>query len=250
MWERLEIPKVLGELVIAVNNYSQIRSNIESNKAFQNCLIYDNDHILPYFNEVYRSLVELVQENEDLEISSGVKNALELQIGKEVKLFNANYKVFDIDTHNWENKPLEIGKMNDTIILLSQNLKELKAELETQEENFGSRFEKELKNIPEIQTHLSQSQLSQQMENLVESFRGKLESKSCFPNKRKQRSNELDQLFANLPPTPEKFIDELKNIKPKLSKILTEQEIKELYQNNDRLKQLKTELGNLQGSAP
>lgn len=72
--------------------------------------------------------------------------------------------LFDIDTDIWENKPLTLEEMKNTILLLSKNLKELKVELETQKENFGSRFEKELKNIPEIQ---AQVQLIQQMETLV-----------------------------------------------------------------------------------
>lgn len=69
-------------------NYSKIRSITESNKAFQEYLIYDNNNILPSFNEVYASLLKLIRENEDLEICSRVKNALELQNGK-VELFNA-----------------------------------------------------------------------------------------------------------------------------------------------------------------
>ncbi|PKK59272.1 hypothetical protein RhiirC2_795058 [Rhizophagus irregularis] len=131
------IPKALGGLVTAVSNYSKIRSITESNKTFQEYLIYDNNNILPSFNEVYASLLKLIQENEDLEICSRVKNALELQNGK-VELFNANYKVFDIDTDIWENKPLTLEEMKNTILLLSKNLKELKVELETQKENFGS----------------------------------------------------------------------------------------------------------------
>ncbi|CAB4443367.1 unnamed protein product [Rhizophagus irregularis] len=189
------IPKALGGLVTAVSNYSKIRSITESNKAFQEYLIYDNNNILPSFNEVYASLLKLIQENEDLEICSRVKNALELQNGKE-----------------------------------------LKVELETQKENFGSRFEKELKNIPEIQ---AQVQLIQQMEILVKTFRDELKSKSKFSNKCKQRNSELRQLFTNLPSTSKEFSNELEKIKRGLSKKeLIEQKIEELYQTNDKLRQL------------
>lgn len=230
------IPKALGGLVSAVNNYSKIRSTIESNKAFQEYLIYDNNNILPSFNGVYTSLFELVEENEDVEICSRVKNAIELQ-NKEVKLFNANYKIFDIDTLNWENKPLTLEEMKNTIILLSQNLKELKAELDMQKENFGSKFENELKNIPEIQT---QFQLIQQMETLVKTFRDKLKSKSKFSEKRKQKRNsELHLLFTDLPSTSKEFNNELEKIKRGLSKkLLTEQNmIEELCQTNNKLRQ-------------
>ncbi|EXX58856.1 hypothetical protein RirG_194100 [Rhizophagus irregularis DAOM 197198w] len=135
------IPKALGGLVTAVSNYSKIRSITESNKAFQEYLIYDNNNILPSFNEVYASLLKLIQENEDLEICSRVKNALELQNGK-VELFNANYKVFKSQRLIFPNICINVEEMENTILLLSKNLKELKVELETQKENFGSRFEK------------------------------------------------------------------------------------------------------------
>ncbi|CAB4496036.1 unnamed protein product [Rhizophagus irregularis] len=200
------IPKALGGLVTAVSNYSKIRSITESNEA--EYLIYDNNNILPSFNEVYASLLKLIQENEDLEICSRVKNALELQNGK-VELFNANYKVFDIDIDIWENKPLTLEEMKNTILLLSKNLKELKV------------------------------QLIQQMETLVKMFRDELKSKSKFSNKCKQRNSELRQLFTNLPSTSKEFSNELEKIKRGLSKKeLIEQKIEELYQTNDKLRQL------------
>ncbi|POG80589.1 hypothetical protein GLOIN_2v1835499 [Rhizophagus irregularis DAOM 181602=DAOM 197198] len=218
------IPKALGGLVTAVSNYSKIRSITESNKAFQEYLIYDNNNILPSFNEVYASLLKLIQENEDLEICSRVKNALELQNGK-VELFNANYKVFKSQRLIFPNICINVEEMENTILLLSKNLKELKVELETQKENFGK-----------IQ---AQVQLIQQMETLVKTFRDELKSKSKFSNKCKQRNSELRQLFTNLPSTSKEFSNELEKIKRGLSKKeLIEQKIEELYQTNDKLRQL------------
>ncbi|GBC31520.2 kinase-like domain-containing protein [Rhizophagus irregularis DAOM 181602=DAOM 197198] len=197
------IPKALGGLVTAVSNYSKIRSITESNKAFQEYLIYDNNNILPSFNEVYASLLKLIQENEDLEICSRVKNALELQNGK-VELFNANYKVFKSQRLIFPNICINVEEMENTILLLSKNLKELK-----------------------------------QMETLVKTFRDELKSKSKFSNKCKQRNSELRQLFTNLPSTSKEFSNELEKIKRGLSKKeLIEQKIEELYQTNDKLRQL------------
>ncbi|CAG8665239.1 1970_t:CDS:2 [Rhizophagus irregularis] len=197
------IPKALGGLVTAVSNYSKIRSITESNKAFQEYLIYDNNNILPSFNEVYASLLKLIQENEDLEICSRVKNALELQNGK-VELFNANYKVFKSQRLIFPNICINVEEMENTILLLSKNLKELKV------------------------------QLIQQMETLVKTFRDELKSKSKFSNKCKQRNSELRQLFTNLPSTSKEFSNELEKIKRGLSKKeLIEQKIEELYQTND-----------------
>lgn len=94
----LGIPKVLGGLVSVVNNSFKRNFSAKSNEAFQQYLNNDNKHVLPCFDGIYNSLIKLVQENEDLEISSIVKDILKLKSGEEVKLFNYDYKVFEVDT--------------------------------------------------------------------------------------------------------------------------------------------------------
>lgn len=160
--------------------------------------------------------------------------------------------------------------MKATVISLSDNLKQLKVELEEQEEEFRSKFGKELKDIsifdskqlevqiqyPRFDQIKQEEDLAKQTEGketylqeLVAIVKGKLKSKSkgiFSDDKHKERNEKLESFFKNFPTTQGEFIKGLENIKHDLSKKLSEQEISSLCQTRIELNQLQIELKNLQ----
>lgn len=87
------------------------------------------------------------------------------------------------------------------------------------------------------------------LQGLISSAREKLKSHSKIPffRKHEERERRLVSLFENIPNTLEEFIRDLENIKKELSKEITKEEINELCQTNNELRQLRINLENLQG---
>ena len=135
----LGIPKAIGGISNAVNNLLKNSSSNDWVKEFQGHLVNDNEKILPCFKEVYNSLSEAIKEDRVPELTSEITNILNLKneiwSKEEVKLFNTDYKVYEV-TRLWEEKPLSAEEMKKAIIYLSENLKELKAELVKEESRF------------------------------------------------------------------------------------------------------------------
>jgi hypothetical protein len=133
--------------------------------------------------------------------------------------------------------------MEAAIISLNKNLKVLKAELLEETKELQDKFGKE-----KIKPVLAQEKVLQQqikvkkteIKQLINSAKNKLKSNSKFSDtKRQEREEKLESFFENIPTNPEEFKKSLENIKEGLSKKLTAEEINNLCQTNNELKQLR-----------
>jgi hypothetical protein len=120
------IPKAVGEIILASNNFLKIKLTKKSSKQFQ-IFLSDEESELTQLNNDYDSLVA----------SLNLKKKY-----AETKLFNAKCKIFDIVIKDgvWEDRPLTTEKMEKVIVSLNHNLEELKVELEREEEQFKKEF--------------------------------------------------------------------------------------------------------------
>jgi serine/threonine protein kinase len=115
---------------ISVSIFEEVVSEM---KKFQDILIKCNEVGLSQMDKDYNSLMNIVQENEELEVSHKICDILKLNS------FNFNkYKIFTIAT-NGTRAHLDPGMMAEDLKLLKKNLDELKSELGQQK--------KELKNL-------------------------------------------------------------------------------------------------------
>lgn len=184
-------------------------------------------------------------------------------------MFRLDYKIFDILTDEgvWEGRPLDPEKMTIAIRVLNKNLKELRKELDEQFEELRNKFGAEIKadlkwEVQEVETQMkllqlqpSQEQNLQQhimikeltLEKLVNSAKEKLKSQTKFSeSKRKERNDKLESFFKNLPTNQDEIIKGLEEIKKDLSRKLSWNEINNLCQTSQELRQLKLSLQNQQ----
>ncbi|CAG8438028.1 5991_t:CDS:2 [Scutellospora calospora] len=139
--------------------------------------------------------------------------------------------------------------MERAITSLSQNLKMLRSELEDEMKGYKNKFGKEKINLGSTVRELQQQIKAKKfvLEQLVTSAKTKLRSSSKFSKaKRQEREQKLEAFFKNLPATQDEVIENLENIRKDLSKKLTEQEINDLCQTQNKLTELQKELENLQ----
>ncbi|KLL02562.1 MAG: hypothetical protein MRERC_1c181 [Mycoplasmataceae bacterium RC_NB112A] len=95
-----------------------------------------------------------------------------------------------------------------------------------------------------------QEQIAEKEVNLEKKFaevKCKLRSKSFFYHKIREREKNLDSLLKNIH-SPKEFKKELENIKQGLSGNLTDQEIKELWKEQNELVQMKEKIKQLKNS--
>jgi len=102
--------------------------------------------------------------------------------------------------------------------------------------------------IQEQQKDLQKQIVSREsdLEVLISSAKDKLRSNSVLTATKQDREDKLATLFQSLPANSEEFIKALENIKPELSKKITEQEISNLCQVQGELFQLRRGLENSQ----
>ncbi|WP_147410757.1 hypothetical protein [endosymbiont GvMRE of Glomus versiforme] len=145
--------KALGEITVAVSNSLKRKFSAESIEAFREYLVNDKTTtVLSCFDEVYNSLIDVIQENKELGISSAIVKVLNLENrldGKKTKLFNVDYGVYEVATNTWDGEKTYLSpeEMKKTIDLLRENFKQLKSELDQEEKQlikeFQGKFEKE-----------------------------------------------------------------------------------------------------------
>jgi serine/threonine protein kinase len=118
---------------IAINIIGEV---VSETKKFQDILVECNEIGLFQMDEDHNSLMNIIQENKELEVSLKINNILK------VDSFDLNkYKIFTIATNSWEETKsnLDSNIMAEDIKSLKKNLGELKSELRQQK--------KELKNL-------------------------------------------------------------------------------------------------------
>lgn len=151
----LGIVKAFGELISARNSYLKRKFSKKSIEIFQTHLAEDEKN-LKIFNKACEGLVNVINQNKKSEINSSTINNLKLESGEQPRLFDIDYKIFEVVKHIWKGKVhLTPEEMKRTIELLSENLKELKSELE-QEQKWFAELWKQLNDPIEINNNTSE----------------------------------------------------------------------------------------------
>jgi serine/threonine protein kinase len=111
---------------ISVSTFEVVISEM---KKFQDILRECNEVGLFQMDKDYNSLMNIVQENEELEVSHKICDILKLN-----SFDFSKYKIFTIATNSWEGTRIYLnpGMMAEDLKLLKKNLDELKSELEQQ----------------------------------------------------------------------------------------------------------------------
>jgi predicted GTPase len=127
----LGVPQIVGGIIKIGNGIWKQKSWDKHGKQFLN-LLEEEEEQLPQINNTHEQLIQLVRSNQNLRDWELVKTfqLVDKTYSEEPKLFDTNYKVFEVDMGVWEGKPLTAEKMEGTIKLLSENLGKLKNELE------------------------------------------------------------------------------------------------------------------------
>ncbi|CAG8543657.1 3477_t:CDS:2, partial [Racocetra persica] len=143
------IPKAVGEVIVAGNNFSKIVIAEKGNKEFQISLSDEKE--LERLNQIYDSLIELIQENEEVNNLLGLKTR-RLRDGK-AKLFEKKYEIFDILINDG------IVRLGDTVER-QEKLVSLRKELLAIAFRHGHKeFETELDSLCQAQIDLTKSQI-------------------------------------------------------------------------------------------
>jgi hypothetical protein len=166
-------------------------------------------------------------------------------IKKEVGLFSAKYKIYEVATNLWTNKAhIDVSDMKDAISLLTERLNLLNEEVKEQAKALQQLDSNFALNNPEpssLQEQEKQSKtevqrLQTELDNLTDNAKEKLQSKSRFNKEKITREREKllqKYLINSLALTKE----ESKDLEKKLSKellnklITTQQRLTELNQN-------------------
>jgi putative ribosome biogenesis GTPase RsgA len=244
------VPKVIGKAIKASNNFSKIMLTEKGNEEFQ--LSLKDEQELVQLHEDYDSLIKLISDNKGLESEPEI-NILNLKNrtrdGK-AHAFNTDYEIFDVlDSKNvFKHRSLTLERMEKTINALSENHKELESEWEEQFDKFKTKLGKKRASLfyQEQRIRVKIHELENRLEELISWVKEKLKSKSVLSkNKLQERNKELEKIFKNLPATPKEFIAKLEEIKSELSKKLSGEEVRSLYQVKNELSESQIYLENL-----
>ncbi|CAG8674800.1 607_t:CDS:2, partial [Ambispora gerdemannii] len=200
----------VGETIKFSNNFSKIVISEKGNKEFQVSLTDEKE--LVQLSNSYDSLINLIQENEEVNNILGLKTR-RLRDGK-AKLFDKKYEIFDILINDGEQfDKLKLNKEREGLIILEQ------------------------------QTRIQIQKLENHLKELIGFAKDKLRSKKWSAEEREKRGKEREILL-------QKFLHDQEGAlttseKELLERKLTKKELESLCQVQKELTKAQKELDDL-----